>query len=347
MADIAFVICSTLNQIVNYIPIEKYTQQGDTVDIYNITIQNTNKNINTVRFNNKRWDENFEEVIKKNPENFNDKKNINKININENEILNIEKISDGIETSMNLVGKETKVIWDITGGQRSIILAINNYLSKIIKSDKEKKLENHKIVFIEGNTNQIISISAKNYIEHGGQYEHEKYETSLDFKDILLLAGFKVKGDKELNNILKSEGINYKLENSILAEENEDEEYYENIFKTLCDKVYEDKDVNFNNEIRNTLIKLNKKKGKELDKAWDTLDTLIIKENKEEKGQKDRYIDILKKVYTSKTKDSKGIYRANIFGYILESMAIYTIKKALENLEEQKIEAILQSYVIV
>ena len=158
----AFMICSTQNQVVNYIPImnmidTKKNEKSNEVSIYNMTYsypqKSNGKDKKLGRFHNNEWDENLNTIL------YNNEliKKCEKLNIKkENEILlNIElkrnyneksykdKITGEIEDKKNIV-------WNMTGGQRSILLTV---LKIIQESPKE---QHHTVIYMEGNTNRLI-----------------------------------------------------------------------------------------------------------------------------------------------------------------------------------------------
>jgi len=173
------VICSTQNQMVNYIPLSMKKFNFET--IYNITIKNSQY------FKNKDWDKNLKEVLGKE---FND------IELEQSDTYKVSKILENKEFE-ELIKNENSILWNITGGQRTILLAINKVISE------QRKDKNDKICYLEGNNNQI-------YISHQNSkpIDYSKENFNLDITKALKLGGFKIakaKGDTDFldNNHLE------------------------------------------------------------------------------------------------------------------------------------------------
>jgi len=118
--DYICVIVSTLNQMVNYIPLKHFEFK----EIYNLTIDDSKYASNNI------WDKNLKEFFP----------NIQDISFKQSQIGNIKAIKRNLNKFKN-----KKVFWNITGGQRSFILAINQLVEK-----------DDIICYLEGNRNRLI-----------------------------------------------------------------------------------------------------------------------------------------------------------------------------------------------
>ena len=122
------VICSTLNQITNYLIIKKYKPRK----VFNITFDDDiQMNIN---MKNKEWDEYLRNKCESDDE-LNDIEFEN-IELIKEECYSITEIKEKLEKSIVDEIDDKNIYWHITGGQRIISLAI----SKIIKNRVDDKL---------------------------------------------------------------------------------------------------------------------------------------------------------------------------------------------------------------
>ena len=208
-----YVMISTLNQMVNYIPL-KYFKEKDKKfdDIINITVQEADY------VDNDRWDENLENILKKDGVNFNreDKKHIK---IAQNNVNDIETTLERLEKKFS---DKEKVFWNITGGQRPFILAINQFI-------QEHKREDDYICYLEGNKSKMVILKDNKKVGNDSyNLEDLKIYTALE------LMGFDINKEDEEKNYSDDEKIQ-KFYNDFL------EEYLKN------------------KELREKLISLNKK----------------------------------------------------------------------------------------
>lgn len=164
------VICSTLNQITNYLIIKKYKPRK----VFNITFDDDiQMNIN---MKNKEWDEYLRNKCESDDE-LNDIEFEN-IELIKEECYSITEIKEKLEKSIVDEIDDKNIYWHITGGQRIISLAI----SKIIKNRVDDKL-----LYIEGNSENLIILD-----NEGNFYEEDEYkDNQLNIKDALTLCGFK------------------------------------------------------------------------------------------------------------------------------------------------------------
>lgn len=163
-----FFICSTQNQIVNFIPIvnmleakaegEKKSEFVSDVTLYNLTYSTD------ARFSNNKWNENLNKIIwdkkgelfKKNPDlSIGYSKIDNKGDSPDKIAINVDLDREYSEDYYNNIIKHIEgkknIIWNLTGGQRSVLLTV----LKIIE-DQSSEEQNHTILYMEGNTNRFV-----------------------------------------------------------------------------------------------------------------------------------------------------------------------------------------------
>ena len=102
-----YVIISTQNQIVNYLPYELY--KGKIKTIYNITLPNSEKN--------QKWDNNLKSVLT----------NIVNIDFGDGEYGNIDTVISKLKSN---IPHDAKILWNITGGQKAFLLAVNKLVNE-------------------------------------------------------------------------------------------------------------------------------------------------------------------------------------------------------------------------
>jgi len=192
--DYVYVMISTLNQMVNYIPL-KYFKEKDKKfdDIINITIEKSDY------VDNDKWDENLENILKKEglPFNREDKKHIR---IAQNDVNDIENTLDLLDTLQD----KPKIFWNITGGQRPFILAINQFI-------QEHKREQDYICYLEGNKSKMV------ILQNNEKIDNESYNLeNLKISTALELMGFKINKEEEEKNYSDDKNIQ-KFYNDFLA----------------------------------------------------------------------------------------------------------------------------------
>jgi hypothetical protein len=155
--DYICITVSTLNQMVNYIPLKHFEFK----EVYNLTIDDSEY------ADNSKWDKNLKEFFP----------NIQDISFKQSQMGNIKAINRKLR---QFNGK--RVFWNITGGQRSFILAINQLIEK-----------DDVICYLEGNKNRLILLKdnqeKKNIIK---DYSLDKFE-DLNIEIALKLMGFDIK----------------------------------------------------------------------------------------------------------------------------------------------------------
>jgi len=161
-----YVMISTLNQMVNYIPLKHHKFD----DIVNITVQKA------VYVDNDKWDENLENILKKEGLPFNREDNKH-IKIAQNDIENTLDLLDTLKD-------KPKIFWNITGGQRPIILAINQFIQE------HKRTEDY-VCYLEGNKSQMVILQNNKKVGNDSyNLEDLKISTALE------LMGFDIKVTK-------------------------------------------------------------------------------------------------------------------------------------------------------
>lgn len=257
-----YVMCSTLNQVVNYMPyIYLCTEAKEKIRYFNITYQiqedKTGESYIRDRFPNDKWDKNYQNVLSQHFHN----------SLPEHIEIKLDREKYGkykAIISENIIGRMDAnepnfILWNLTGGQRSVVFNIQ----KCIEDDFRKKRDGqeHTIIYIEGNTQKVI---AGYYDENGWHYEEvglEYEKNDLTLEEVFNLAGFKVK-----------EGMNSLEFGSNSTDKNQEK------FKKLLDEYYYffDKMYKDNEEFRTALIeskrfKASKEKGDRVKAILDTI----------------------------------------------------------------------------
>jgi hypothetical protein len=180
LSNYTYVFASTLNQMVNYIPIKFF---GFT-DMYNVTLfKDLTKNGDDGKVEeNKKWDDNLASVLKVKPQ---DIKILQK---------NYLKISETI-TKFDEKLKDKKVVWNITGGQRPFLLAVLEFT---------KNRHEDYIMYLEGNIGEM-SITKAN------EFSNQKDEVCFPYKlsdDVTLETALKLMDVKPQSNLADSKDLN-------------------------------------------------------------------------------------------------------------------------------------------
>ena len=325
----SMVICSTLNQMVNYIAIKEHDININ--NIYNIRLEEGND-----KFNYDKWDRNLEGVL-------GGKLHSGKIiQYSDDEILDHENIIDrlieefGGKNSYDEIYplKKEKILWNITGGQRHFVMAITEYVYNERPQDV--------IVYFEGDNEKMYYYTKNNEIKDEDIYKKEEYKITIPIA--LRLMGFEV-SDKELNesskyyNFLISDSKEeflkvYELQNKnkidgkdvrdVYKQLDEQHKWYGEFYNTYC-----------NSEIlRKLFINSNKFKGNNDITVFDKIkedieehikDNLII-------DNKNIISDILNEEGFKILKESiREHTNGKVFGYILEKMTFYKVLSVLKN----------------
>lgn len=175
------VICSTQNQMVNYIPLKMREFSFET--IYNITIDGSSY------FKNSVWDKNLEESLGK---------QFKSIKLQQGDTHSVSKILENKELDA-LKDLDDKIFWNITGGQRTILLSI----MKIIKNSKRR--QDDVICYLEGNNNKMYISDINHQQSNAIDYSSNSFD--LDIKKALQLGGFKISEVESDENHLEAHTI--------------------------------------------------------------------------------------------------------------------------------------------
>ncbi|MCT4619214.1 MAG: DNA-binding protein [Marinisporobacter sp.] len=317
------VICSTLNQMVNYVAIKKHGIKN----IINITGEENkndkgekNKKVhaNLKKFNYKEWDKNLKETL-----GINDfEKNIGFGNYqvkNHNQM--IKKLADTCDSIAQ------PILWNITGGQRHIVMAITEYVLNQEKNDNRK---NDVIVYFEGDTEKFLYYG--NTKEELSKQIKNDYDCEINIPLAFRLMGMDIKEREEYKTSAYYKVFFEKEKDAKKVDQYEKymEEY--EFYKEFYDK------YNQNEKILKISSRSNKDKTDE--KKDETKLDGVIRSLKEQ--GLDRFLNKTNAV--DKTNEaifrvSMGNYKeGKIFGYILEKMAFY---KMIEIIKENNLKNIV------
>jgi hypothetical protein len=167
-SEYSYVCASTLNQMVNYIPL--VMDEFKFKDFYTVTLYR-DINLSVKVKENQKWDENLQETLDKNIITFNE------IKIEQNEFLKVSKTTQAFDNAL----KNKKIFWNLTGGQRPFVLAVLEYVK-----DKPE----HYVAYLEGNTGQMsVKLAQEEILIPYSLPKGTKIETALK------LMGFKVSID--------------------------------------------------------------------------------------------------------------------------------------------------------
>lgn len=288
-----YVMISTLNQMVNYIPLKHHKFD----DIINITVQEADY------VDNDKWDENLENILKKEglPFNREDKKHIR---IAQNDVNDIENTLDLLDTLQD----KPKIFWNITGGQRPFILAIQQFIQE------HKRTEDY-VCYLEGNKSKMV-ILQNNQMMDNKSYNLE----GLEISTALELMGFKINKEEEENR----ENKNY--------DKNKQQFYLDFLDKYI--KLI--KNNTQREELLKNLIHLNANYPSKI--PSNTFDVRIKEFEDERNKAKEKIQELLKfsdnedKKLLEQELDAKKTDKATkSFGYILEGLAGYKILEVADN----------------
>ncbi|QTL97490.1 hypothetical protein GM661_05575 [Iocasia frigidifontis] len=301
------IICSTLNQMVNYLAIMEHGIKK----IFNITFDDKqdDKNINlNKKFPYQKWDENLYSVIKSRSI------KIEEIQFKSNEIATHDNIIDKLQVFFKNNPYDKSILWNITGGQRHFVMAITEYV-------KEYRPDKDCLLYYEGDTEKFIPYYfdslVKNKVKPYGIIG-QGYPLTLNIA--LKLMGFNIK-DSVLGD--KSKYYQYFFGEATINDKNLEGEY--NYYKELYDLYTEHVDL------IKIMIESNKNKtDKESSKT--RLDSMIEDINKSNKKIPDK---IFKGNNLKKLEKSLGKYKNSmVFGYILEKMTFYRMISILDDNKE-------------
>lgn len=335
----ACVICSTLNQIVNYIPLKCIiNNENKTGEIINITMESSGEqDARFKRFDNEEWDENLRRALKDEiyipvVKNEQGKKDANCVILKRK--FNFKDIIDDIEGKVEDINR---ILWNVTGGQRSTIMAIQEVVRKRAQN-KENKYDDT-VIYLEGNTNKLIvgKYIVDKYNDSVLNYEEPKESYGIEglrIETALGLAGFKVKYSTEVTEIENKYKTVFlgKIDELISFEENDKEEKYNTILKEFIKlnkaKYFNSKEYNERNGLEDNNLSEKEKKAKKEERMRKFKEhiksTEIIKMF--EKDVQEGVADYLT--------DNFG-YQARPFGYIFEEIIGYKLKNIIDDFNNE------------
>jgi len=278
--EYTYVMVSTLNQMVNYIPLKHFTFK----EVVNITVDDSQY------ADNAKWDTNLTDVLGSGV-------SISPITFKQSEITNLTTIKNRLNEQLK--GKE-KIFWNITGGQRPFVLAIQ----QIAKEDDV-------ICYLEGNNSQMVLLQNNNEIKDVKSYSLE----GLTIETALKLMGFEIKDTKTSHRNLIQK----------YDEVKEEREFY----LKFLDEYIKIKDSNIREKLLKNLIHLNKNYPSE--KPATTFQDRVKTFEEARTEAKNE----IKKILTNLTSElvekeleqgkSEGDKKVKSFGFILEKLAGYKI----------------------
>ncbi|RKD27939.1 hypothetical protein SAMN02745883_00333 [Caminicella sporogenes DSM 14501] len=293
------VICSTLNQMVNYIAIKKHGIEK----VINITGETNENHANLKKFNYGEWNKNLKDVLDdiifEDPD----------ICFGNKEARNYSEMIDKLGKLFN--SKDKPILWNITGGQRYIVMAITEYVFKNRKDDV--------IVYFEGDTEK--------FLYYGNTKEDISTEIKNDYKcEMNIPLAFKLMGMsvKEREEYKVSDYYNLffkgKDESEITDEDKryiDEYKFYNEFYEKYCDDI----------EILKILVEVNKDKP-DGEIVEDKLDWVINKlRDKCKEFFNDKNENIFKESIEKEYRKRK--VKRKVFGYILEKMSFYRMIKIL------------------
>ena len=227
-----YVMCSTLNQIVNYLPVENLkNRESKSLEIINLSYEDGENK----RFSNKMWDENFSSVYH---HRYEERPWIDSDDI---KLPRRFKCEDYIRKIENCIEdkKNKNFIWNVTGGQRNILFTAMKYIE-----DNADTSSNHTVMYLEGNTQKItVGYYDTNEWKFGAVNNSYRSDT-IDLHNLFRLAGYETD-----------------ISDAVFIHEGKNEGDFLNLLKAYSNfysKLYE-----VNEEVRKKLIESNKWNKKE------------------------------------------------------------------------------------
>lgn len=308
------VIFSTLNQITNYLVIQKVNPEK----IFNITYEESLVKTFGHEISPNKWDDNLKDTLKDSElKHLAEKSNFEKIFIGDGIIQNPDKIKEKFEDYFKDIEIDEAIYWHITGGQRIYLIPIYEWL-------KDKKRVNDVIAYIEGNKERIVEISVNS--EKTDREYGEYGLDNLNFKTAFKLMGY---DSNTLNTtVLKDGGENKVNEKSRLKDEID---FYTALYKKI---------------VSNTKIRY---KVAEYEDCCSFMDLLLLSNSNDKFKEKENKAKFLEKVFEKiksentddkylensptidKSSEMKQRYPA---GYIFEKIVAYNIWKIIQEKPE-------------
>ncbi|OPJ62771.1 hypothetical protein [Clostridium oryzae] len=207
------VICSTLNQITNYLVIRALKPER----IFNITFSEDARRKMSDNIDNFQWDTWLKDELKSLSLEIND------IKLEDKEIYNLSTIKNRISSSIHKNNSDNNepIYWHITGGQRLICLAIYDFV---------KRRNNDRLLYIDGNNEKLIENDNKGkFITCDRSYADKE----LTFETALHLVGFNTAGLDRSHIYKVAEAENLSTNTDFLKEHN----YYQKLYEIIKDEM--------------------------------------------------------------------------------------------------------------
>ena len=292
--DYTYVMVSTLNQMVNYIPLKHFSFK----EVVNITVEvpKDDKGDKKIKyFDNDKWDENLKSVYKD--------KTIVDIKIDEKNFYSLTSVQNKLIKELDDGRlKCKKIFWNITGGQRHIMMAINQVAKR-----------GDVICYLEGNNNQMMLFDVTTKVTTPIEY-------SLDLEK-----------DLTVDIALQLMGLQFNSSNSEIGKD-EERKFYKSFYDIYTT----------NKNLREWLIILNKnypkirkQKEKESNTDYDSYKTQYPKNKKTYEDLKATAKGKIKEILSSLDQKmlDKKLNRNQAFGYILEELTFYKIEELVKDKE--------------
>lgn len=331
----SIVICSTLNQMTNYLIIRHH----DIHKIYNLTLKNkyTKDDPTNRKFTYKIWDDNLKDIL-------GNGYNIEDIDFDKDSVLSHKNIISRLEEEIRLK-QEKKILWNITGGQKYFMMAMIEYIYK------KRKNKDDEIVYFDGDTNELHYYKIKLEDDGIGFDRSNCGEECIVKNDeitipmALKLMGFTREGKSlnekspyykyiQCNN--KEEFMEYYGDNKcnktlqtyhkIKKTKNKTEEIYNKIEKSF--EVYNELNVLYKKDkvIRNVFIASNRFKKKVNENTLDQIRN-ELQAQMNCISEKQNLQDFMGKHWGILSEDLDSYTNSKTFGYIFERMILYKIIK--------------------
>lgn len=285
------VICSTLNQVTNYLIIKKVQPKN----VYNITLSEDARKSGNKNMKNDKWDDYLSKELKLHEST----KNINfkSIKLQKSEIHHLNKLKGRLKDDIieKFKHQNEPILWNITGGQRITSLAI---------SEAIKERENDKLLYIEGNSEEIVILNNKK--ESDTEEDILYSDSNLTMEEALRLTGFDIRdGIDSTLRVYKDKG-EFKVKNKSQDKFDKEHNFYINLYNKMTCKNDDDESDKLNLNRENTEL---------------TVDGYKYKINSKEIDCKGNFRDLLiasnKIVNPKRVKDGEEIQDTNRVKYVL------------------------------
>ncbi len=312
------VICSTQNQMVNYLTIIDHFDRENGMEIVNLTFadeEESNDDKKYSKFDNVEWDKSLNNSLKE----FNYPEPIPIIfdeeSIQDHETI-INELTNIFIEYKHLAAK--RFLWNITGGQRHLVMAITKFLST---EGRDRDV----VVYYEGNQKKFYYYSECN----GNSYKPAKLSEDILYDRLNLNIAFKLMGFEADDKTRASRYYKFlqikhgELKNGEAYPKSEWEEI--DAERRCYSNLYEDFVKTDDLGMLNILKPTNKIGDTDLDELADDILSL---------GQSEAKFDSTDAEIFKKT--LKNCCRGALFGYVFEYMVFYKIIDVLLCEKNQK-----------